>query len=244
MVHFLTFFLMFDPQTQFQLAIELNQNKQYQESEAIFSFISPKTVSLEQYHYRRLLNNFMLNNKKQADIHARQLEGFDVYRLPWRHQVLTNLMIDDLKTWKKNDLKEAARKMEDSQNRLTQGKKGPQTQKVQKEIVDILDNLINDLEKKKEEQNQKSQQQGQDSQKQDSSGQGKPQDDSKPGDDSGPGKVDVKRIQEMTQTWGKLPAKDREANIRELTRNMPPRYKDLIMEYFRKMSVQETEKRR
>ena len=39
--------------------------------------------------------------------------------------------------------------------------------------------------------------------------------------------------------WGKLPARDREANMRELTRDMDPRYREIIMEYFRKLLLEE-----
>jgi hypothetical protein len=42
----------------------------------------------------------------------------------------------------------------------------------------------------------------------------------------------------LKEIWGKLPARDREAGMRELTRDMPPRYREMIMEYFRRQSSQ------
>ena len=36
----------------------------------------------------------------------------------------------------------------------------------------------------------------------------------------------------------KLPQRERDANVRELTRNMPPRYAEIIRTYFRKLSEQ------
>jgi len=42
----------------------------------------------------------------------------------------------------------------------------------------------------------------------------------------------------LQEIWGKLPARDREASMRELTRDMDPRYREIIMEYFRKQSTQ------
>jgi hypothetical protein len=55
---------------------------------------------------------------------------------------------------------------------------------------------------------------------------------------SGPGQVDGKKIKELAEVWGKLPPREREANMRELTRDMPPRYREVIQEYFRKLSTQ------
>jgi hypothetical protein len=55
---------------------------------------------------------------------------------------------------------------------------------------------------------------------------------------SGPGQIDQKKIQELTEVWGKLPAREREASMRELTRDMPPRYREIIRDYFRKLSEQ------
>jgi len=42
--------------------------------------------------------------------------------------------------------------------------------------------------------------------------------------------------------WGKLPARDRENNMRELLREFDPRYREIIMEYFRKQSTQAAER--
>ena len=57
---------------------------------------------------------------------------------------------------------------------------------------------------------------------------------------SGPGHVDAKKIKELTEKWGNLPPRDREASMRELTRDMPQRYREVIQEYFRKLSVQDS----
>jgi hypothetical protein len=52
----------------------------------------------------------------------------------------------------------------------------------------------------------------------------------------GPGSVDMKKVEQLAKQWGKLPAKEREANIMGLVRDMDPRYRDLIQEYFRRVS--------
>ena len=56
---------------------------------------------------------------------------------------------------------------------------------------------------------------------------------------SGPGQIDAKKIKDLAEKWGQLPPRDREASMRELTRDMPQRYREIIQEYFRKLSIQE-----
>ena len=48
------------------------------------------------------------------------------------------------------------------------------------------------------------------------------------------------RWQDLAENWGKLPPRERESNMRELTRDMPQRYREVIQEYFRKLSVQDS----
>ena len=59
---------------------------------------------------------------------------------------------------------------------------------------------------------------------------------------SGPGNVDKKKIEELAKVWGKLPPRDREASMRELTRDMPPRYREVIEKYFKKLGESEGSK--
>jgi hypothetical protein len=62
--------------------------------------------------------------------------------------------------------------------------------------------------------------------------------DSNPAGGSGPGQIDPKKLKDLAEQWGKLPARDREASMRELTQNMPERYREVIKEYFRRLSQQ------
>lgn len=52
----------------------------------------------------------------------------------------------------------------------------------------------------------------------------------------GPGKVDPKRLKGLAQEWGKLPEKERAAAMAELTRDMPPRYREVIEKYFKDLA--------
>jgi hypothetical protein len=53
---------------------------------------------------------------------------------------------------------------------------------------------------------------------------------------SGPGNVDAKRLKEMAEVWGKLPEKERAKAMLELTRDMPPRYRQVIEDYFKNLN--------
>ena len=57
--------------------------------------------------------------------------------------------------------------------------------------------------------------------------------DSNLGGIQGKGQVDNKRIKELADVWGKLPEKERARAMVELTRGMPPRYRDAIEAYFK-----------
>lgn len=59
---------------------------------------------------------------------------------------------------------------------------------------------------------------------------------------SGPGHVDAKKLKGLAEQWGKLPEKERAKALQDLTRNMPPRYREVVENYFRKQaqSVQAT----
>jgi tetratricopeptide (TPR) repeat protein len=64
---------------------------------------------------------------------------------------------------------------------------------------------------------------------------GEPQNDSLGGNGSGPGEVDKKKLKKLSEDWGKLPEKAREKAAEELMRDMPPRYREAVADYFRKL---------
>jgi hypothetical protein len=48
---------------------------------------------------------------------------------------------------------------------------------------------------------------------------------------AGPGKVDEKKLKELAEVWGKLPEKDRAKAMVELSKDLPPRYREIIENY-------------
>jgi hypothetical protein len=64
---------------------------------------------------------------------------------------------------------------------------------------------------------------------------GNPLEDSRLGGIQGKGQVDLKKFKEIADVWGKLPDKERAKAMVELTRGMPPKYRDAIEAYFREL---------
>jgi hypothetical protein len=52
------------------------------------------------------------------------------------------------------------------------------------------------------------------------------------------GEIDSKRLKEIADVWGKLPEKERAKAMLELTRDLPPRYRETIETYLKKIAIQ------
>jgi len=70
----------------------------------------------------------------------------DVADAPDRYKIVSLLMLYDMQTWKDKDLGWIARKMDNIERRLELARGGPQTQKMQTEVVRRLDEIIKELE--------------------------------------------------------------------------------------------------
>src|SRR5439155_2886460 len=70
----------------------------------------------------------------------------DAIDVPDRYKMVAVLIALDIQSWREKDLGEIARKMDNIERRLELARGGPQTQKIQKEVVARLDELIKQLE--------------------------------------------------------------------------------------------------
>jgi BMFP domain-containing protein YqiC len=136
-------------------------------------------------------------------------------------------MSEDVEVWKNGDLSDIGRDMKNSTTRLETGKSGPKTQKVQKDIIDKLDKKIKDLE---DEENKKNEQAAAEKNKQE------PSRESIPLDDQGKGIVDEKKLRKIAEDWGKLPPQERAKAIQEVTKDLPPKFKPMIEDYFKSLN--------
>jgi hypothetical protein len=171
----------------------LAHRKIYDEALLVLSQVKPEqTVDPATYLFNRAVAEYCLMMKKEAtDSILRLLE--DVSDSPERYRQVAVLMSFDMVTWQDKDLDWVSRKMGIIHNRLDLTRGGPQTQKIQKEVLVRLDEMI------KEKENQaKGQGQGQ------GEGQG-PNDGNCPsgGDQSGP--ANGNRVGEKGATDSALP---------------------------------------
>jgi hypothetical protein len=152
----------------------------------------------------------------------------------------------DMLTWQEKDLGWVARKMSNIQRRLDLKRGGKETQKQQKEVLVRLDEMIKELENKAKNPPPPGGGGGSDGNCPDG---GMPGSGSAPGTDmsSGPmqdtmggtankpGEVDVKKVKEVAEMWGRLPEKERAAALRELTKTMPAKDRAVIEQYFKEL---------
>lgn len=217
----------------------LSKRRAYEESlEALKPFRPEDVVDPCAFLFHRAVAEHALMHKDEAlrSINRMLDDGVDV---PERYRMVAVLMAFDMQTWRDKDLGAIARKMNAIERRLDLARGGPQTQKIQKEVVARLDEIIKELENQtKSECNGGSCPDG---------GQplggtpNSPMRDSKIAPTSGPGNVDPKKLENIARAWGKLPEKERAQAMQELTRDMPPRYREVIEAYFRKLAQQPQE---
>jgi hypothetical protein len=175
----------------------------------------------------------------------------DVTDAPERYKMVAALMHFDMLAWRPETdpdtiarLGGVGRIMNNIERRLDLARGGPVTQEMQKKVLINLDKMIEEEEEKQKQQGQgqgqgkgKGQQKGQ--QPNNNTQASRPQDDSYGGTGSGPGNVDPKKFKEMTQVWGTLPEKERAKALQDLTRELPPKHRELIENYFKKLAQTE-----
>jgi hypothetical protein len=224
----------------------LSNRRDYEVALETLKTIKPeKVIDPATYFFHKAVAEHGTLQKTEASRSINRLLD-DVADAPDRYKMVSMLMILDMAQWREKDLAEIARKMDNIERRLELARGGPQTQRMQKDVLARLDELIKQLE-----QQQKNQQGqgnpngggcpngggGQQPGNQPGSGTPtSPQQDSIGGQNSGPGKVDEKTLKQLADLWGKLPERERAAAMAEMSRSMPARYREIIESYFKKTS--------
>jgi hypothetical protein len=181
--------------------------------------------------YKAVAEHALLLKKEADDTILRLLD--DVVDAPERHKMVAALMHFDMRNWKEKDLGWISRKMTNIERRLDLARGGPKTQKMQREVVMRLDELIKRLE-----------QQGNNPGPGNDDGSNpngtpqpsNPMQDSHINNVSGPGNVDAKKLKETAKEWGRMPEKERAKAMVELTKDLPPRHREVIENYFKKLA--------
>jgi hypothetical protein len=214
----------------------LTKRRVYEEAlDALKAVKAEQVTDPSAYFFTRAVAAHALMQRTEADNSIVRLLD-DVADAPERYKMVATLMHFDMTAWQDKDLGWIARKMDNIERRLDLSRGGPKTQKMQKEVVMRLDELIKELENKNKGN-------GNDGNCPNGGkpgmggGQGPtPMSDSNRASNSGPGRVDPKRVKQLAEQWGKLPEKERAKALLDLTRDMPPRYREVIESYFKKIS--------
>ena len=124
----------------------LSNRRIYEESLAVLKTMRPEqVVDPSTYLFHRAVAEYALALKPDANRSiTRMLE--DAVDVPERYKMVSVLMAFDMQSWREKDLGWIARKMDNIERRLELSRGGPQTQKIQKEVVARLDEIIKQLE--------------------------------------------------------------------------------------------------
>jgi hypothetical protein len=126
----------------------LTIRKVYEEALDSFASVKPEDViDPSAYFFHKAVCEHALMLKDQADSTIDRLL-VDVTDAPDRYRHVAALMHFDMVTWQEKDLGWIARKMDNIQRRLDLKRGGKQTQKMQKEVLVRLDEMIKEIENK------------------------------------------------------------------------------------------------
>jgi tetratricopeptide (TPR) repeat protein len=192
---------------------------------------SIKITPSNQYfiYYHKGYCYFQLNHKKEAqDNFERVVEWFgEAPPLRWQH--VSYVCLRDLELWS-DQLDDIARKMSRVKSNIVNGRTGDKTQAEQKEIVDWLDKKIAQLEQEKENKGQN----GKNDKNEQRNAQN-PLEESQIGGETGPGQISPKKLQQIAESWGKLPEKERQRFLIDLRKSLPYAYQEAVESYFKKL---------
>lgn len=216
----------------------LVQNRFYEEAlEALTSIKAEEVVDPASYFFLRAVCEHGLMMKTEATISVNRLLE-DVFTPPERYKAVAVMMAFDMETWQEKDLGEIARKMANIERRLELAKGGPQTQKLQREVVNRLDEMIKKLENKVKDDNDDSCPDG--TPRQD--GPSMPSDSIKPiewpqiGGVSGTGRVNQAKLRDLSTRWGEMSERERAEVMQDLTHGMSQVHRQVIENYFRNIA--------
>jgi len=209
-------------------ARSLANRRIYEESLAVLRTVRAEdTADLAAYHFYRAVGEHALMMRDDAHKSLAKLD--EISDAPERYQAVAQLMRLHMATWQHKDIDWIGRKMNNVERRLDLSRIGPQTQRMQKEIIDALDDLIRENEPPTP------------------PGPvhrcGPPKPGIIPGPTgprpSGPGEV-KKIIGEKSGPWGELPEKERIKAMQSGVRDLPPGTRKLIEDYYKKQAAQST----
>jgi len=215
----------------------MTQHRLFDEALAIFDTLSPEDVvdPAGLFFYRAVCQSQLLLRQQALDSLSLLLNH--TLEVPDRFRLVAEILQSELEKQKDDDLGHISRLMSDVERRLDLGRSGENVQDQQLQVITAIDRLLEEAEKKKnQDQQQGGGSQGDPNQNQPSSG--NPGQDSRIHGSKADGEATRKDLKE-TGRWGMLDRRD-EAKARELIRQQfPANYLDIISEYNRRIAEQE-----
>ncbi len=175
----------------------------------------------------------------------------DVSDAPRRYRTVGALMVFDMMNWKDGGqdiasrLDPLTRKMKAVKDRLDLERGGEKTQKMEKEIVFRLDEVIKELENQQKNGGKGGGNNGNCPPGGDKDGQDQPNANTStsPAKDDyltntkGKGVIDIKKMQENASHWGDKNPKERADAMSDMTKDLPPDLRDTVERFFKELSA-------
>ncbi len=217
----------------------LGGKRVYEEALEALKTVTPElVVDPSQYFFYRAVAEHSLIMKDEALTSIARLID-DVADAPDRYKLVATLIYFDMQNWSsdRKDLGNIGRLMDNSGRRLDLARGGKQTQDIQKKIVFALDEKIKEMENQaKGKCNGGSCPNGGQPGQGGSNTPSSPQSDSYGGGNGGAGKVDEKKLRKFSEEWGKMPPAERAKAIQEISKDLPPKFKPMIEDYFKSLN--------
>jgi hypothetical protein len=218
-------------------ARDLVAGRVYEEALTALDLVQPEQVvdPSAYFFYKAVAEHALIKKDKAVKSIFRLID--DVPDAPDRYLMVGRIMLVDMLSWKKDekDLDNIAKLMDNSERRLDLSRPGKVTQDIQKKIVFRLDELIKELEAKAGGSCNgcgAGAGSGNGGGIRPSSG----RQDSGIAGGTGPGAIQERQIKHYQDNWGKMPEHERARAIQEMTRDLPPRYKLVIEDYFKSLN--------
>ncbi len=207
----------------------LTQNDLLDEAADEFQQISLSAclAPAELLFYRGLVDHQLLRKDSCLETMNKLLEN--EAQLPQRFAILARLVAADIEPLEQDSLDEIARIMLDIRRRQALYRSGRRVRSQEEEVLGKLDKLIENIEK---------QRQSAEQQQQSSNPSSTPMKDSQKAGGQGTGEVAGKQ-QLDGGDWGSLPPAERAAAMAEMSKDLPPHYRAVIEEYFRKLAQED-----
>ena len=226
-----------------------NRHVHEQVLETLKGVKAEQTVDPAGYFFTKAVSEHALIQKDQALESIDHLLA-DVGDAPERYRTVGALMVFDMMNWKDGGqdipsrLDPLTRKMKAIKDRLDLERGGEKTQKMEKDVVFRLDEVIKELENQQKNNGNGGGNNG--NCPPGGKGQTQPNENitsTSPAQDSyvmtgkGHGEIDMKKLNDVANKWGKLPDKERAEAMKGLTRDLSPELRDTVERFFKELSA-------